>query len=508
MSANMEKWNQVKKQRDLIEAGGGKEVLARIRESGRLTARERISALVDENTFVEFGAFMKQRSTDFNLQAKETPADGVITGYGTVDGRLVFLYSQDSSVLGGSVGEIHARKICSVYKQALKMGAPVIGFLDSTGMRLQEGIDAFDAYGKIYQEMSEASGVIPQICVILGACMGSAALIPALSDFVFMTEKNTRLFLQSPTTLPGEQGKNADIFGTAQESAENGGLVHFVGQTEQECITSVKMLLDYLPSNNMEDAPFFVTSDDINREENILNEIVPEGEEAIDISAIAQAVADRGQIFEIQKEYGKGIMTGFARFNGYTTAVLGVTAGLLCSQCVKKAVRFIQFCDAFNIPVVTLTDVNGFQSEVNQGGLIFALAQLVHTLSCATVPKINVILRKGIGNAYLIFNSKHIGADVVLAWPQAEISVMDADAAVTVMYADELKAAENAASLKAEKIEEYCQTQSGPFPAASRGYVDDLIEPSETRKRIAAALEMLASKRESKPTKKHASLSL
>lgn len=510
MSERMEKLNRLMETRSLIEAGGGEDFISQMHSAGRLTARERISALLDESTFVEFGAFMKQRATDFNAQAKDTPADGVVTGYGTVDGRLVFLYSQDSGVLGGSVGEIHAKKICSVYDQALKMGAPVIAILDSAGMRLQEGVDAFDAYGMIYRAMSNASGVIPQITVVLGNCMGSASIIPALSDFVFMTEKDAKLFLQTPAALPGESGKaDYEITASAKTVAEKSGLVHFIEKTEESCLAQVRALLDYLPSNNMEDAPFFGVSDDLNREDVELNDLIPESkEEAVDLEAILQIISDHGQFYPIQKEYGTGILLGFARFNGYTTGLIGTVSGTLCSTCIQKASRFVSFCDAFNIPLVSFLDAGGFSPEDNQGLLAQSAAKLVYTFASATTPKINVILRRGFGNPYLIFNSKHIGADLVLAWPQAEVAVMDAEAAVNVMYAQELKNAEDGVALKAEKIAQYGNQQASPYLAASRGYIDDIIQPVATRKRIAAALEMLSSKRESKPAKKHSSFFL
>lgn len=511
MSENMEKLNELKENRSVIEAGGGEALVSKIHGSGRLTARERITGVLDDSSFVEFGAFVKQRTTDFNAQEKQTPADGVVTGYGTVDGKLVFIYSQDSTVLGGSVGEMHARKICSIYDQAMKMGAPVIGILDSAGMRVQEGVDALDAYGKIFKAMAGASGIIPQISVVLGDCMGSGAFIPSLSDFVFMTEKNARLFMVSPVTLPGEAGKSTgyDAVGSAKALMEENGLVHFTYATEAECLSGVKELLDYLPSNNMEDAPFVGIADDINREDAILNECIPENDiDEIDLLAIIQTITDGGRFMEVQKSYTNAMLTGFARFNGYTAGIVGNRNGLLCSKGTAKATAFITFCDAFNIPIVTLTDIKAYRDTVEQGMVIKNTAKMINAFMSATVPKINIILRNGIGNPYLAMNSKHIGADVVFSWPAAKVALMDAEAAVNVMYADELAQDANFVNVKQEKIDEYNAMQASPYRAASRGFIDDIIEPAATRKRVIAVLEMLASKRESKPTKKHSSITL
>lgn len=500
-----EKLNELYSRKKVLEDGGGTALIQKLHGEGKLTARERIERLLDENSFVEFGGFVKQRCTDFNALEQKTPADGVVTGYGTVEARLVFVYSQDSTVLGGSVGEMHAKKIVSVYEQAVKMGAPVVGFLDSEGMRVQEGVDALDAYGKVYTAMTQASGVIPQITAVMGGCMGLSALIPALSDFVFTVDKKSRLFLVSPNTLPGEQGKKGDLSFSPEES----GLAHYTGVTEEECIGAMKKLLEYIPSNNMEDSPFFGTNDDSNRTDEFLNSIVPADKTTpLDMKKIITTLGDREEYFETGTAYGKAVTTGFLRMNGTTVGVLGNTVSMLSYHGTDKAVRFVTFCDAFNIPIVSLTDVEGYQITSGQNGIIKNMAKLVHSFAAATVPKINVIVRNGFGSPYLFMNSKHIGADYVFAWPDTQVSVMEAETAVSIMYADEIKEAENALQYKMQKIEQWKEKNSSPYTAASRGFIDDIIEPAATRKRLIAVLEMLASKREGKPAKKHAAFTL
>ena len=491
-----EKLNELYNRKKELEMGGSTQPAV---------ARERINMLLDANSFVEFGAFVKQRSTDFNAANFNTPADGVVTGYGTIENRLVFVYSQDNTVLGGSVGEMHAKKICSVYEQAMKMGAPVVGFLDSSGMRVQEGIDAFEAYGQIYKAMSAASGVIPQITAVMGGCMGSSSLIPALSDFVFAVDKNAKLFMVSPNTLEGADGKKGDL----SLNSEENGLVQFSFQSEEDCIKEMRKFIDFVPSNNMEDSPFFGVDDDINRADEFLNTIVSENKESpLDMNVIIKALADKGDFMEIHRLYAKDVTTGFMRMNGDTVGIIANQVSLLGYHGVDKIIRFVSFCDAFNLPIITLTDIAGYKANMSQGALIKYVAKLVHAFAAATVPKINVLLRNSFGNAYVAMNSKHIGADVVFAWPTAQVSVMEPEAAVNVMYADEWKDAENAAQLKAEKLAEFEEKNSSAYTAAGHGYIDDIIEPAATRKRLIASLEMLASKREGKPSKKHASLTL
>lgn len=472
-----------------LEDGGGKELQAAVRSSGRLTARERIEFLLDEGSFVETGVYVKQRATDFNAAEKDTPADGVVTGFGSVQGRLVFVYSQDSTVLGGSVGEMHAKKICGIYEKALKMGAPVVGFADSTGMRVQEGVDALDAYGSIYSAMNGASGVVPQITAVMGGCMGSEAIIPALSDFVFAVEESSRLFLISPNSMEG----SADGLGT---KAENNPLVHFSCSSDAECIAEIRNLISFLPSNNMEDAPCIISETDLNRTEEALNAVVPEDlETAIDIRGVIGSLADGGVFVEVYKKYAGDAVEGFIRMNGQTVGVIA-NNGDICPFVVNKIRRFAAFCDSFNIPMLTLTDAGGYKTQASQAELISASASLISIFASATVPKVNVIIRKGFGNAYVAMNSKHIGADMVFAWPYAQVAAMEPEAAVRVMYGEE-------EGTIAAKLEEYKIKASSPYVAAGRGFIDDVIEPAATRKRVIAALEMLAAKRESGPAKKH-----
>lgn len=497
MGENLDKLNELFNRRSTVEAGGGEELKKKLHSEGKFDARERIAKLLDDNTFVEFGAFVNQRATDFNAVEKYTPSDGVITGYGSIFGRLVFVYSQDSTVMGGSVGEMHAKKICGIYEKAMKMGAPVVGFIDSSGMRVQESVDALSAYGDIFKAMTAASGVVPQITAIMGGCMGTSSFIPALSDFTFAVSKNAKLFMVSPNTLSGEEGKKGDL-----SLKEENGLIQFVCEDEESCISEMRKLIDIVPSNNMEDAPFFGTGDDINRTEEFLNTIVPENyDEAVDMGAVIKAVADNGEFIEVQKNFAKEIKEGFIRVNGYTAGIISNNSYELTYHGTDKALKFLSFCDAFNIPVITLTDVGGYKAQVSQTALIKSTAKLMAGFAAATCPKINVIIRKGFGNPYLVMNSKHIGADVVFAWPTAEVSVMDPVAAVNVMYGSD-------SAQREEVIEKYRENNSSPYFAAKRGYIDDIIEPSATRKRIGAVLEMLATKREGKPAKKHSSFTI
>lgn len=495
--STFEKLNELNVRRSAIEMGSGWQILA----------RNRIKAFLDTNSFVESGIFVTHRSTDFNLAEKETPADGVVTGYGTVEGRLVYVYSQDITVLGGSMGEMNAKKISKIYKQALKMGAAVVGILDSKGIRLQEGLDSLEGYGEIFKYQSMASGVIPQVSVVLGNSLGMNSIIPALSDFVFMEQKNSKMFLNSPNTIDGLEAKitTFENIGSAEVHSKESGLAHFCFETEDACLNGVRDLLSLLPSNNLEDAPLHGMADDLNRTDQNLNNIV--FEEAVDVRTIISSISDNAYFLEIKKDYATNIVICFVRFNGYT-------AGIIANQSIKnpldnkacnKAIEFINFCDAFNIPIITLTDSIGFKPALGEelSGISKSIAKLIYSFINATVPKINIIIRQAFGSAYISMNSKHIGADIVYAWPDTQISLLEAEAAINIMYADELKTSD-----KQEKIEQYRQNQSSPYTAAKRGYVDDIIEPAETRKYLIVALEMLESKRESRPAKKHGSINL
>ena len=508
--STFEKLNELNTRRSKIEMGGGKDSIVK-NPKGKLLARQRIKVFLDTNSFVEVGAFVTHRDTSFNLPKKETPADGVVTGFGTVDGRLVYVYSQDATVLGGSIGEMNAKKVGNIYEQALKMGAPVIGILDSTGVRLQEGLDSLAGYGEIFKYQSLASGVIPQISLVLGNSLGINSFIPALSDFVFMEQVSSKMFLNSPNTINGMEGKltTFEQVGSAKTHSENSGLADFIFESDHTCLEAVRNLIGFLPANNLEDAPLYAMADDLNRVDESLNTIILSDEERFNVKAVISSISDNGRFLEIKKEYAKNIVIGFARFNGYTVGIVANQSledkGQLDIKACDKAAGFINFCDAFNIPIITLTDTVGYKATLDEqiNGITKAAAKLMHAFSNATVSKINVIIRQAFGSSYMIMNSKHIGADMVYAWPNAQISIMDPEAAISVMYADELKAED-----KDNKISDYRQNQASPYTAAKRGYIDDIIEPALTRKYLIVALEMLESKRETRPAKKHSSISL
>lgn len=467
-------------------------------------AGNRIEQLLDAGSFVEIGGAVTARTTDFNMQEKKTPADGVITGYGVIDGNLVYVYSQDASVLKGSIGEMHARKIANIYDMAMKMGAPVIGLVDCAGLRLQEATDALEAFGTLYLKQSLASGVIPQITAIFGTCGGGLSLVPALTDFTFMEEKNAKLFVNSPNAIPGNTVDKCDT-SFAKFQSEKTGLVDGVG-TEEEILSEIRTLVSILPCNNEEDASYTECSDDLNR-------ACSEIENATEDTAIALAeIADDHVFFETQKNHAKDMVTGFIRLNGMTVGAVANRSkvydenaevveefdGALSARGARKAARFVEFCDAFNIPVLTLTNVSGFAATMcAERSLAKAAAKLTYAFANATVPKVNVVIGKAFGSAYVTMNSKSLGADMVYAWPTAEIGMMEADLAAKIMYADA-----DAETIN-EKAKEYAELQSSPVSAARRGYVDTIIQPADTRKYVIGAFEMLFTKREESPMKKH-----
>lgn len=510
--STLSKVNELNAHRSAIISGSGESEVKKLHDNGKLTARERIEKFLDDNSFVEIGLFVKHRNTDFNISQKDTPADGVVTGYGTIEGRLVYVYSQDSTVLGGSVGEMHAQKIIKLYDQAMKMGAPIVAFLDSSGLRLQESVDGLDGYGSLFIKQSMASGVIPQIAVVMGDCIGGASFNAGLSDFTFMLSKNARLFMNSPNTIEGVESKSAtfDTIGSSKIHSEESGMVHFQYDNEEECIENVRKLLGYLPSNNLEESPFCDVTDDLNREDSVLNSIVPDDlNSTFDIQSVICSLADEREFMEVRREYAKNLVTGFLRLNGSTVGIIANQSlendGWLDGKATQKGADFIKFCDGFDIPIVSLTDVEGFKASVEeeQKGIIKKGSQLIYAFANATVPKINIIVRKAFGSAYIAMNSKHIGADIVFAWPTAQISVMNPEGAVNIMYAEELRTSQDPVGLRAEKINEFSSIQSSPYTVASRGYIDDIIEPAATRKRVIATLEMLYTKREQRPAKKH-----
>lgn len=467
------------------------------------SASRRIAALLDEGSFVEIGGAVTARSTDFNLQAKDTPSDGVITGYGVIDGNLVYVYSQDATVLKGAVGEMHAKKIANIYDMAIKMGAPVIGLVDCAGLRLQEATDALEAFGGLYFKQAMASGVIPQITAVFGMCGGGLAVVPGMTDFTFMEEKSAKLFVNSPNALAGNEISRCDT-STAEYQSKTAGLVDGIG-TEEEILTQIRSLICMIPANNEDDLSYEECMDDLNR-------VCADLENAYEDTGIALAeISDNNVFFETKKEYAKEMATGFIRLNGMTIGAVANRSKVydaegnaesfdtvLTVDGCKKATDFINFCDAFSIPVLTLTNVTGFEAtKESEKDMAKSVAKLTYAFANATVPKVNVIIGQAYGSAYVTMNSKSLGADMVYAWPNAEIGMMDSALAAKIMYADA-----DAETLK-EKAAAYKELQSSPMSAARRGYVDAIIEPADTRKYLIGAFEMLFTKREDRPSKKH-----
>lgn len=498
-----------------IEAGGGEKRIEKQHESGKFTARERIDLLLDEGSFVEIDKFVEHRSVNFDMAGVKAPADGVVTGYGTVNGRLTFVYAQDFTVVGGSLGEMHASKICKIQDMAIKMGAPIVGMNDSGGARIQEGVDALSGYGRIFYRNTIASGVIPQISVIMGPCAGGAVYSPALTDFIFMVDKTSMMFITGPQVIKSVTGEDVtqEQLGGAGTHNKTSGVAHFMDDTEEACIERIKILLSYLPSNNLEVSPVYESAEDINRIEEALNEIVPENPgKPYDMKDIIRILADEGSFFEVQSLYAQNIITGFIRLNGKTVGVIAnqpkILAGCLDINASDKAGRFIRTCDAFNIPLLNLVDVPGFLPGTGQeyGGIIRHGAKMLYAYSEATVPKVTLIIRKAYGGAYLAMCSKDLGADQVFAWPNAEIAVMGPDGAANIIFKNDIKNSEDPVQTRKEKIEEYRNTVANPYIAAQRGFVDDVFVPSITRPRLISAFEMLESKRETRPSKKHGNL--
>lgn len=478
-------------------------------KTSQTSAMSRIEALLDDNSFVEIGAQVTKRNTDFNLQEKSGPADGVITGYGVIDCNLVYVYSQDATVLGGSVGEMHAKKIARIYDLALKVGAPVIGLIDCAGLRLQEATDALAGFGDLYLKQTMASGVIPQITAIFGTCGGGVAISSSLSDFTIMEEEHGKLFVNSPNALIGNYKEKCDT-SSAKFQAES-GTVDFVESNEEEVLEKVRELITILPTNNEDDDSYEECTDSLNR-------LVPSfGMLTQDPDKALKELSDDNYFIEVKKDYAKDMVVGFIRLNGMTVGAIANRQacldeennpteefdGLSVKGC-KKAADFVNFCDAFNIPILTLTNVSGYKATIHdERNIADAAAKLTFAFANATVAKINLITGKAYGSAYITMNSKHIGADLVFALPTAEIGMMDAKAAAEIMYAEEVAKAKNASELIEEKAAEYSAMQSSAEAAAKRGYVDNIIEPKQARKHLAYAFDMLFTKRESRPGKKH-----
>lgn len=510
----VDKLTELQYRRSVIEQGGGEAEIKKQHDAKKLTARERINALTDDGSFVEIDAFVTHRAVEYGMDCTEAPGEGVVAGYGTVDGRPVYVYAQDFTALGGSVGEMHSKKICKVMDMAAKTGTPVIGISDSSGARIQEGTDALAGLGEILYRNTLNSGVVPQISVVMGTCAGAAAASAALSDFVFMVENTGKMFMTGPQVIENATGEKVDAaaFGGADVHSEKSGEVDFKAANDEECIAKVRELLSFLPSNNLEETPY-VPADDINRVSERLTAIVPDDTTAAyDVRGVIAEIADNGAFMEVQKDFAQNMVIGFARMNGLTVGIAAnqpaVNDGLIDANAAEKAARFVRFCDSFNIPVVTFTDSEGFAASKAQeeSGLISSSAKLIYAFAEATVPKVNVIIRKAYGSAYIAMNSKNIGADMVLAWPTAEIAVMNPDGAANILFKDSLKNSSEPMSDREEKVQEYKNKAASPFEAAKRGYVDDVIEPDSTRPRIIAALQMLEAKREARPAKKHGNI--
>lgn len=507
-----QKLKELAERKAAITAGGGPKRVAAQHDKGKMTARERIESFLDSGSFVEIDAFVEHRAVDLGMDQVDAPGEGVVIGYGTVNGRLVYLFAQDFTVIGGSLGEMHAAKICKAMDMAMKVGCPCIGINDSGGARIQEGVDALKGYGDIFYRNTLSSGVIPQISVIMGPCAGGAVYSPALTDFTVMVDKTANMFITGPQVIKAVTGEDvsAEGLGGALVHSEISGCASLMFSSEAETLEGIRKLLSYLPQNNIEDTPVAATGDPIARDIPDLAGIIPDSpNKPYDIREVIKRVFDDGDFFEIQSLYAMNIVIGFARLGGRSVGIVAnqprIMAGVLDINASDKASRFIRFCDAFNIPLVTLTDTAGYLPGVGQehGGVIRHGAKLLYAYSEATVPKLTVIVRKAYGGAYIAMCSRHLGADQVFAWPSAEIAVMGPDGAANIIFKKDIDEAGDPAAKRKEKIEEYKHNFANPYKAALRGYVDDVIDPSDTRKRLAGALAMLLGKRESRPARKH-----
>jgi acetyl-CoA carboxylase carboxyltransferase component len=496
---------------------GGEKAVASHRGKGKLTARERLDLLFDPDTFREIDMFVRHRCTNFGMEKVEIPSDGVVTGHGMVEGRPVFAYAQDFTARAGSLGEMHAKKITKVMDMALKAGVPLVGMNDSGGARIQEGVDALFGYGEIFFRNSIGSGVIPQISAIMGPTAGGAVYSPAMTDFVFMVKNTSHMFITGPEVIKAVTGEEITFeeLGGAMAHNEKSGVAHFACESDEDAIVQIKKLLSYIPSNNMDEPPLVNTGDDPARLAPQLDTLIPENpNQPYDIKEVIEAIVDGGEYFEPHQYFATNIVICFARLNGRSIGIIAnqpaVLAGCLDIDASDKASRFIRFCDAFNIPILTIADVPGFLPGSHQewGGIIRHGAKLLWCYSEATVPKLLLITRKDYGGAYIAMSSRHLGADMAFAWPSSEIAVMGAEGACNIIHRKEIKAAEDPGKKRKEKIEEYQELFSNPYMAASRGYVDAVILPSETRSRLIDALEIMCSKRELRPPKKHGNIPL
>lgn len=511
------KIDMLREKREQSHNGGGAERIQKQHDAGRNTAHERLNILLDPGSFRELDAFVEHRSTNFGLDKQKYPGDSVVTGWGTIDGRLVYVYSQDFTVIGGSLSEVHAAKICKIMDMAMKTGAPVIGLNDSGGARIQEGVESLAGYAEIFLRNTLASGVVPQISVIMGPCAGGAVYSPALTDFTIMVKDTSYMFITGPDVVKQvlNEEVSAEGLGGASVHATKSGACHMVADDETQALLMVRELLSYLPQNNMEDAPFLPTSDDPLRGDADLDSLVPDNaNKPYDIKDVVEHVVDDGHFFEIHARYAANIVVGFARLGGQAVGIVAnqpmVLAGVLDIKASEKAARFIRFCDCFNIPLITFVDVPGYLPGTDQehSGIITSGAKLLFAYCEATVPKLTVTTRKSYGGAYCVMSSKHIRGDLNLAWPTAEIAVMGPEGAVEIIYRRELRESPNPAARKAELAAEYREKFANPYIAASRGFVDDIIEPRDTRARLINALQVFGNKRDSNPAKKHGNIPL
>ncbi|MFZ3045489.1 MAG: carboxyl transferase domain-containing protein [Desulfatirhabdiaceae bacterium] len=502
------------REKRILKMGGDKAV-AKEKEKGKMTARERLDILFDPGTFREIDMFVTHRCVNFGMEKVDIPSDGVITGHGLVDGRPVFSFSQDFTSRGGSLGEMHAKKICKVMDLAMKAGVPFVGINDSGGARIQEGVDALSGFGQIFFRNAQASGVIPQISAILGTTAGGAVYSPAMTDWIFMVKNTSYMFITGPEVIKSVTGEEISFedLGGAMSHNEKSGVAHFACESDSDAIARIKKLLSYLPSNNMEDPPVVQTGDDPRRTDPALNSIIPDSpNQSYDMKAVIQSIVDNGEIYEPHEYYAPNIIICFARLNGRTIGIIAnqpkVMAGCLDINASDKATRFIRFCDAFNIPMLTIADVPGYLpgSQQEWGGIIRHGAKLLWCYSEATVPKLLLVTRKDYGGSYLAMCSKDLGADMAFAWPTAQIAVMGAEGAANIIHRKEITTAKDPVAKRKEKILEYDALFSNPYCAASRGFIDAVILPSETRPRLIDALEIMCAKREIRPPKKHGNI--
>ncbi len=517
---NQEKLKKLIEKRAEAMAGGGEKAVEKHHAKGSFTARERINMLLDEGSFEEVDMFLTHRCTDFGMEKKVFLGDGVAVGSGTIDGRLVYVFAQDATVIGGSLSETMAQKICKVMDMAMKMGAPIIGLNDSGGARIQEGACALAGYAEIFERNILASGVVPQISVIFGPCAGGAVYSPALTDFIMMTEQNSYMFITGPKVVKSVTGEDVSVedLGGARVHASKSGVTHFVATSEEDAVAQVRRLISFIPQNNMEEAPVLTCTDPIDRVDDVLNEMVPANPNVpYNMKDIINIIVDNNDFMEVQKDFAKNIICGFARFNGQSTGIIANQpnwlAGVLDCDASRKAARFIRFCDAFNIPILTLVDVPGFLCGTGQeyAGIIDHGAKLMFAYGEATVPKVTVTIRKSYGGAHIVMSCKQLRGDYCYAWPNAEIAVMGASGAIGVLEAKNIKAIEDPEEKKryiAEKEAEYQEKFASPYQAASRGYIDNVIEPRNTRFRIIRAFQVLQSKRLTNPLKKHSNIPL